>query len=69
VTTLREIQTVKPSSDYPRAYYVQKESNFSRATFKVTTLAFVQPAWLGGWCWNKVAPQLRSQGHEVLAPT
>ena len=34
VTTLREIQTVKPSSHYPRAYYVRKESNFSRATVR-----------------------------------
>jgi len=35
----------------------------------VATFVFVQPAWMGGWCWNKVAAQLRELGHEVYAPT
>src|SRR5438067_6057097 len=30
-TTLREIETVKPSSPYPRACHLRKESNFSRS--------------------------------------
>jgi pimeloyl-ACP methyl ester carboxylesterase len=29
----------------------------------------VHPAWLGGWCWKKVAPLLRARGHEVYVPT
>src|SRR5262245_12035874 len=29
----------------------------------------IHPAWLGGWCWNKVAPVLRAEGHDVYAPT
>jgi pimeloyl-ACP methyl ester carboxylesterase len=29
----------------------------------------VHPAWLGGWCWNKIAPLLRAAGHDVYAPT
>jgi pimeloyl-ACP methyl ester carboxylesterase len=35
----------------------------------VTTFVLVQPAWMGGWCWSKVATQLRAAGHQVLAPT
>ena len=35
----------------------------------MATFVFVQPAWMGGWCWNKVAAQLRELGHEVYAPT
>ena len=33
------------------------------------TFVLVQPAWMGGWCWNKVATQLRELGHDVYAPT
>jgi pimeloyl-ACP methyl ester carboxylesterase len=29
----------------------------------------VHAAWHGGWCWRKVAPLLRTGGHEVHAPT
>ena len=29
----------------------------------------VQPAWMGGWCWKKVAAKLRASGHDVFAPT
>ena len=29
----------------------------------------IHPAWFGGWCWKKVTPLLRAQGHEVFAPT
>lgn len=35
----------------------------------MATFVLVQPAWLGGWCWNKVAPRLREVGHSVYAPT
>lgn len=35
----------------------------------MATLVLVQPAWMGGWCWNKVAPRLREQGHQVYTPT
>ncbi len=33
------------------------------------TFVLVHPAWLGGWCWRKVAPLLRAQGHGVHTPT
>ncbi len=33
------------------------------------TFVLVHPAWFGGWCWNKVVPQLRSAGQAVYAPT
>jgi pimeloyl-ACP methyl ester carboxylesterase len=33
------------------------------------TFVLVHPAWLGGWCWRKVTPRLRAQGHEVYTPT
>jgi pimeloyl-ACP methyl ester carboxylesterase len=29
----------------------------------------IHPAWFGGWCWKKLTPLLRAQGHEVLTPT
>jgi pimeloyl-ACP methyl ester carboxylesterase len=29
----------------------------------------VHPAWLGGWCWRKIAPLLRARGHDVHTPT
>ncbi len=35
----------------------------------MATFVLVQPAWMGGWCWNKVAARLRDLGHEVYAPT
>ena len=35
----------------------------------MATFVLVHPAWLGGWCWNKVAPRLRELGHAVHAPT
>jgi pimeloyl-ACP methyl ester carboxylesterase len=35
----------------------------------MATFVLVHPAWFGGWCWNKLAPMLRSSGHAVYAPT
>jgi pimeloyl-ACP methyl ester carboxylesterase len=35
----------------------------------VTTFVLVHGAWHGGWCWDRVAPLLRTAGHEVHAPT
>jgi pimeloyl-ACP methyl ester carboxylesterase len=29
----------------------------------------VHPAWFGGWCWDKLAPQLRAHRHQVYTPT
>lgn len=29
----------------------------------------VHGAWLGGWCWGRVAKQLRAAGHDVFAPS
>lgn len=29
----------------------------------------VHGAWHGGWCWDRVAPLLRAEGHAVHAPT
>lgn len=31
--------------------------------------ALIHPAWFGGWCWSKVAPLLRAEGHRVHTPT
>jgi pimeloyl-ACP methyl ester carboxylesterase len=33
------------------------------------TYVLVHPAWHGGWCWKKVVPLLRAQGHDVHTPT
>jgi pimeloyl-ACP methyl ester carboxylesterase len=35
----------------------------------VSTFVLLHGAWHGGWVWRRVAAQLRSAGHEVLAPT
>jgi pimeloyl-ACP methyl ester carboxylesterase len=35
----------------------------------VSTFLLVHGAWHGGWCWNRVAAQLRAAGHDVLTPT
>jgi pimeloyl-ACP methyl ester carboxylesterase len=35
----------------------------------VSTFLLVPGAWLGGWCWRHVAPDLRADGHSVIAAT
>lgn len=35
----------------------------------VATYVLVGGAWLGGWCWQSVARQLRDGGHEVYPVT
>jgi pimeloyl-ACP methyl ester carboxylesterase len=35
----------------------------------MSTFILVHGAWHGGWCWSRVAPLLRAQGHEVFTPT
>jgi pimeloyl-ACP methyl ester carboxylesterase len=36
---------------------------------KPKTFVLVHGAWYGGWCWDKVAQDLRAQGHIVTTPT
>jgi pimeloyl-ACP methyl ester carboxylesterase len=35
----------------------------------MATFVLIHGAWHGGWCWWKVAPLLRAQGHDVLTPS
>ena len=35
----------------------------------MTTFVLVPGAWLGGWCWQPVADQLRARGHHVYPVT
>ncbi|GAA2352973.1 alpha/beta fold hydrolase [Saccharopolyspora halophila] len=35
----------------------------------MSTFVLVHGAWHGGWCWDRVAPLLRAEGHEAHAPT
>jgi pimeloyl-ACP methyl ester carboxylesterase len=35
----------------------------------MATFVLVHGAWLGGWVWSRVAPDLRSRGHTVYTPT
>lgn len=35
----------------------------------MTTFVLVHGAWLGGWVWHRVAPDLRARGHAVHTPT
>jgi pimeloyl-ACP methyl ester carboxylesterase len=39
------------------------------STAKPKTFVLVHGAWHGGWCWEKVAQNLRAQGHTVTTPT
>jgi len=34
----------------------------------MTTFALVHGSWHGGWCWERLAPQLQQAGHDVVAP-
>ncbi len=34
----------------------------------MATFILIHGAWHGGWCWDRVLPLLRAQGHQVLAP-
>ena len=35
----------------------------------MATYVLIPGAWLGGWCWDRVAPILRAAGHDVVTPT
>jgi len=35
----------------------------------MATFVLVHGAWHGGWCWSRIAPQLRAAGHIVHTPT
>jgi len=35
----------------------------------MATFVLVHGAWHGGWCWSRIAPQLRDAGHIVYTPT
>lgn len=35
----------------------------------MATYVLVHGAWHGGWCWRRVARQLRAAGHDVYTPT
>ena len=35
----------------------------------MATFVLVQGAFVGGWCWRWVTPELRAAGHEVYTPT
>ncbi len=35
----------------------------------MTAFVLVHGAWHGGWCWKRVAPLLRAEGHDVFTPT
>ena len=38
-------------------------------TDSAKTFVLAHGSWHGGWCWIRVAEQLRSQGHKVYAPS
>ena len=43
----------------------------SRALAQAAPKTFVlaHGSWHGGWCWRRVADQLRAKGHQVYAPS
>jgi pimeloyl-ACP methyl ester carboxylesterase len=34
----------------------------------MTTFGLVHGAWHGGWCWEKLVPELEARGHRAVAP-
>lgn len=34
----------------------------------MSTFALVHGAWHGGWCWERLTPELEARGHRVVAP-
>lgn len=34
----------------------------------MATFILIHGAWHGGWCWDRLIPLLKTQGHRVLAP-
>lgn len=44
-------------------------SSLSQAPSAQRTYVLVHGAWHGGWCWARVAPQLRASGHDVHTVT
>lgn len=34
----------------------------------MSTFILIHGAWHGGWCWERIVPMLRKQGHNVFAP-
>ena len=45
-------------------------TNFARtAPKKKAIFVLVHGAWHGGWCWKKVSPLLKGEGHQVYTPT
>ncbi|TEA77977.1 alpha/beta fold hydrolase [Allopusillimonas ginsengisoli] len=43
---------------------IERQPDTTAATF-----VLVHGAWNGGWCWSRVAEQLRQSGHKVYTPT
>ena len=34
----------------------------------MATYVLIHGAWHGGWCWDKIVPLLKKEGHKVEAP-
>ena len=51
------------------AVAISDASNAQSREGSKMTYVLIHPAWFGGWCWKKLTPLLRAQGHEVFTPT
>src|ERR687886_2130743 len=40
-----------------------------KEVLRMTTYVLVGGAWLGGWCWQRVARRLRDEGHDAYPAT
>jgi len=40
-----------------------------KEVLQMTTYVLVGGGWLGGWCWQKIARQLRDEGHDAYPAT
>jgi hypothetical protein len=58
----------------PRSRYRFSEKDHTQSEIAIEglmahTFVLVHGAWLGGWCWQRVADRLRVHGHAVFTPT
>jgi pimeloyl-ACP methyl ester carboxylesterase len=51
------------------ALAISDASNAQSREGNKMTYVLIHPAWFGGWCWKKLTPLLRAQGHDVFTPT
>src|SRR3712207_4561106 len=47
----------------------QPASLLKKEVLRMAAYVLVGGGWLGGWCWQRVAPRLREEGHDAYPVT